>query len=334
MNACLLIGRRETGFKKSYKKRQAASESSDQQRGFLFPLVEQRVSDAAHVVHHHRRAPRNGGRSFRIVVRPHATGTGHRDDRHLRGHEAHRVDVGRAARDERRRGTGAHGASGRAREQTVSILLHRVHARARARAVARPAHTCRRPHVDRLNGPARGEQRRRDSPPRLCVHADTAPCAPRRCPPTVLQYCASARAHARASLQQRTHTCAQRRAAAPGDAAGAGEADGGDGLLRRVSVGVVGEHGGDGAELRAHDTPPHSVPARPRHPAACTHTRPPAGKLPCAPALRPQRCPPAESSALPHHGHSPKCPARRRRRAVLTHAAAYHRDELLDCSAG
>jgi hypothetical protein len=215
MNACLLIGRRETGFKKSYKKRQAASESSDQQRGFLFPLVEQRVSDAAHVVHHHRRAPRNGGRSFRIVVRPHATGTGHRDDRHLRGHEAHRVDVGRA-----------------------------------------------------------------------------------------------------------------------GDAAGAGEADRGDGLLRRVSVGVVGEHGGDGAELRAHDTPPHSVPARPRHPAACTHTRPPAGKLPCAPALRPQRCPPAESSALPHHGHSPKCPARRRRRAVLTHAAAYHRDELLDCSAG
>ncbi len=38
--------------------------------------------------------------------------------------------------------------------------------------------------------------------------------------------------------------------ALPGDAAGAGKADGGNSLLGSISIGVVGEHGGDGAELQ------------------------------------------------------------------------------------
>ena len=38
--------------------------------------------------------------------------------------------------------------------------------------------------------------------------------------------------------------------ALPGDATGAGEADGGNSLLGSISIGVVGEHGGDGAELQ------------------------------------------------------------------------------------
>jgi hypothetical protein len=40
----------------------------------------------------------------------------------------------------------------------------------------------------------------------------------------------------------------------PGDAAGAGEADGGNSLLGSISIGVVGEHGGDGAELQESNT--------------------------------------------------------------------------------